>query len=108
MKELGVDAVQRYNHRLAWEGAHHLARRWKTEFVAPESMIGTLATIELPASAGSTVDQAATLRDRLLFEDHIEVQMHAAHDRVHARISAQIYNDMADIDRLADAVLRRM
>jgi selenocysteine lyase/cysteine desulfurase len=25
---------------------------------------------------------------------------------VHARISAQIYNDLSDIDRLADAVLR--
>lgn len=105
MKELGADAVQRYNHALAWDGARHLAARWKTAFVAPESMIGTLATVELPESAGSTEEEAAALRDRLLFDNQIEVQMHAAHGRVHARISGQIYNDMADIDRLADAVL---
>ncbi|MGZ8256099.1 MAG: aminotransferase class V-fold PLP-dependent enzyme [Burkholderiaceae bacterium] len=106
MQELGVEAVQRYNHSLAWDGAHHLARRWGTEFLAPESLVGTLATVELPPSAGSTEEEAATLRDRLLFEDRIEVQMHAARGRVHARISAQIYNELSDIDRLADAVLR--
>jgi isopenicillin-N epimerase len=106
MRELGVDAVQRYNHDLAWQGARLLAERWRTEFVAPESMIGTLATVELPAAAGTTADDASTLRDRLLFRDGIEVQVHAAHDRVHARISAQIYNDLSDIERLADAALR--
>jgi isopenicillin-N epimerase len=106
MRELGVETVQRYNHQLAWDGARHLARRWKTEFLAPESMIGTMATVMLPAAAGATESDAAQLRDRLLFEDRIEVQMHADHDRLHARISAQVYNDIADIDRLADAVLR--
>ena len=106
MQELGVQAVQRYNHALAWDGAHHLATRWGTEFLAPESMVGTLATVELPPSAGTTEEEAAALRDRLLFEDRIEVQMHAAWGRVHARISAQIYNDLSDIDRLADAVLK--
>ncbi|HEX6975561.1 MAG TPA: aminotransferase class V-fold PLP-dependent enzyme [Vicinamibacterales bacterium] len=108
MKELGVEAVQRYNHALAWDGGRHLAKRWKTEFVAPESMIGTLATVELPKAAGSTAEEAAALRDRLLFEDKIELQMHAAHGRVHARISAQVYNDMDDVERLAEAVLRRL
>lgn len=106
MRELGVEAVQRYNHSLAWEGARRLANRWNTEFVTPESMVGTMATVMLPQAAGSTVDEAATLRDRLLFDDRIEVQMHAYEGRLHARISAQIYNDMADIDRLAEAVLR--
>ena len=106
MRELGVEAVQRYNHSLAWEGAHRLAGRWNTELVAPESMVGTMATVMLPRAAGSTGDEAAALRDRLLFDDRIEVQMHAFEGRVHARISAQIYNDMADIDRLAEAVVR--
>ncbi len=106
MRDLGVEAVQRYNHTLAWEGAHRLAARWGTAFVAPESMVGTLATVAMPESAGASDEDAARLRDRLLFEDTIEVQVHASQGRVHARISAQIYNDMADIDRLAEAVLR--
>ena len=48
----------------------------------------------------------ARLRDRLLFDQRIEVQIHASHDRIHARISAQIYNDMEDVERLAEAVSR--
>lgn len=106
MRELGVEDVQRYNHALAWEGARHLAGRWQTALLTPEPMIATMATVMLPAALGSTADDAAALRDRLLFEDGIEVQLHAWKDRLHARISAQIYNDMEDVERLAAAVLR--
>lgn len=106
MRELGVEAVQAYNHSLAWRGAQRLAERWKTEVASPESMCGTMATVELPPSAGATNEDAARLRDRLLFDQRIEVQIHASHDRIHARISAQIYNDMEDVERLAEAVSR--
>lgn len=104
--EWGLDEIRRYNHRLAWDGAQHLAARWGTAFTTPEALIGTMATVELPAAAGKVRDDAVRLRTRLLEEDGIEVQMHAYRDRVRARISAQVYNDMDDIERLADAVLR--
>jgi selenocysteine lyase/cysteine desulfurase len=42
----------------------------------------------------------------LLFKDGIEVQLHAFRDRLYVRISAQVYNTMEEIDRLADAVRR--
>lgn len=106
--EWGLAEIQRYNHRLAWEGAQHLAARWGTEFSTPEALIGTMATVELPAAAGTVREDAVRLRTRLLEEDGIEVQMHAYRDRVRARVSAQIYNDMDDIERFADAVLRRV
>ena len=48
------------------------------------------------------------MRDALLFDDGIEAHVHLYRDRVHARISAQIYNELADIDRLAEAVLRHV
>ena len=105
MRELGVEAVQAYNHALAWRAAQHLADAWGTGITTPESMCGTMATVMLPEPAGSTNEDAARLRDRLLFEDRIEVQVHAWKGRVHARISAQIYNDMDDIERLARAVV---
>jgi isopenicillin-N epimerase len=108
MREWGLDAIQAYNHRLAWTGAQRLAERWQTLFDVPEAMIGTMATVPLPESAGRTPEQAMAMRDALLFEDGIEVQMHAYRDRVWARISAQIYNDLNDIERLAEAVLRRV
>jgi isopenicillin-N epimerase len=107
MEDLGADAVRAYNHALAWNGARVLAERWGTEFVTPETMIGTMATIVLPASLGSTADDAVQLRHRLLFEDRIEVQVHAWKDRLHARISGQIYNDLDEIERFASAILER-
>jgi isopenicillin-N epimerase len=64
--------------------------------------------VPAPAAAGTTPSEAQALRDALLFEDDIEVQVHAYRGRVWARISAQIYNDINDIDRLAEAVVRRV
>lgn len=106
--EWGLDAIQQYNHTLAWQGAQRLADVWGTDTLAPESMVGTMATVALPLSAGRDRDAAVRLRAALLDEDAIEVQMHAYRDRVHVRISGQIYNDMDDVDRLAAAVRRRL
>jgi isopenicillin-N epimerase len=105
MRELGVDAVRQYNHELAWNGARRLAERWGTTFVTPEAMIGTMATVMLPEKLGSTADDAARVRDALLFGDRIEVQVHAFRGRLYTRICGQIYNEPTDTERLADAVL---
>jgi isopenicillin-N epimerase len=105
MRELGVAAVQHYNHLLAWNGARRLAERWGTTFETPEPLVGTMATVVMPEAAGRTDDDSLIVRDRLLFEHRIEVQVHAFKDRLHARISAQIYNTLEDIERLAEAVL---
>ena len=105
MREYGVDNVRQYNHTLAWSGAHHLAQRWGTKFEVPESMVGTMATLEMPERIGKTTEEALTVRDRLLFDHNVEVQVHSFRDRMHVRICGQVYNTMQDIDRLADAVL---
>jgi isopenicillin-N epimerase len=107
MREIGIEAVRRYNHTLAREGAHALAARWETPFETPESMIGTMATVALPAEMGRTKDQAVRLRAALHDEDGIEVQLHAWRERLWVRISGQIYNDMSDMERLAEAVQAR-
>jgi isopenicillin-N epimerase len=106
MRELGLDAVRGYNHALAWEGARLLADRWGTALTMTEPWVGTMATVPLPPAAGSTADDAARLRDRLLFEEGIEVQLHELRGRLMARISAQIYVETADLERLAAAVER--
>lgn len=108
MREWGVDAIQRHNHALVWEAARQLARCWRTEFDVPEAMVGTMATVPLPAALGTTRADATRLRDALLFEDGIEVQVHSFRDCLYARIAAQVYNDMSDFERLAGAVVRRV
>jgi isopenicillin-N epimerase len=107
MGELGVGAVQGWNHTLAWEAGQWLCRRWSTELGVREAQTGTMITVPLPASLGSTRDDAARLRDVLLYEDGIEVQLHAFGDALYTRISAQVYNEIADVERLGEAVLRR-
>jgi isopenicillin-N epimerase len=107
MRELGVDAVQGYDHALAWRAGEMLGARWGVPIVQNEAQIGTMITVPLPESAGASREDAARLRDALLFDDHIEVQLHAFHGRLWVRVSAQIYNDESDVERLASAVAAR-
>ena len=107
-QEWGLDDIRRHNHGLAWLGAHRLSERWGTEWSVPEPLVGSMAMVTLPLRAGTSRDEALAMRDSLLFDEGIEVHMNAYGGRVRARISAQIYNDESDIDRLAEAVLRRL
>jgi isopenicillin-N epimerase len=107
LRDLGVDAVWRHNHDLAWRAARALTDRWRTTLGIDETAVGFMATVPLPQSLGRTSDEAARLRDALLFDDRIEVQVHAAHDQLWTRVSVQVYNDWEDIERLGDAVARK-
>jgi isopenicillin-N epimerase len=107
LHEIGLERVLGWNHDLAWRGARELAERWGTRFVAPEEMVGPMATVALPVSLGGTREDAARLRDALLFEDGIEVHVWARGGRLGLRFAVQIYNDAGDVDRLGAAVARR-
>ena len=63
-----------------------------------------MVSVALPESLGSTRDDAIRLRDRLLFEHNIEVHVYAWKGRLRARVSAQIYNEMADVQHLMSAL----
>jgi isopenicillin-N epimerase len=106
LEELGFDAVRRYNHDLVVRAARLLADRWGTRFEIDDADIGFMATVPLPERLGSTADAAARLRDRLLFDHRIEVQVHAGHGRLWTRISAQVYNELSDYERLGDAIAK--
>jgi isopenicillin-N epimerase len=106
LRDLGLDRVRAYNHDLAWRAAVYLADRWGSTLAMDESAVGCMATVAAPASAGTTGEDAMRLRDRLWVEDRIEVHVHARAGRVWLRVSAQAYNEWADIERLGEAVRR--
>ena len=106
-RELGGEEARARNHELAWSAALRLAAMWGSDFSTPKSMIGPMATLAAPAGLGGDVEAAARLRDGLLDEDGIEVQVHAHQGRIYVRIAAQIYNEAGDYERLGEAVLRR-
>ena len=107
LESLGVDELRRHNHGLAWQAARYLTDLWKTPLEIDESAVGCMVSVMTPEACGTTPPDAARLRDRLLFEHGIEVQVHARLDRVWVRVSAQAYNDMQDIERLGAAVLQK-
>ncbi|MEP7307337.1 MAG: aminotransferase class V-fold PLP-dependent enzyme [Acidobacteriota bacterium] len=101
------DACVEYMHGLALEAASILTQRWHTQFDIPYDMVGSMVTVPLPPDAGASDADAERLRLAMLVEDRIEVQLHAWRGRLWARVSAQIYNERSDIERLADAVALR-
>jgi isopenicillin-N epimerase len=107
LHELGLDRIRRYNHDLAWRAARQLTERWGTNLFCDEPSIGSMVSVPVPAALGTTAESATSLRDELLEVDHIEVQVHAMKGRIWVRVSAQIYNDLEDIDRLSEVVARR-
>ncbi|MCU0655298.1 MAG: aminotransferase class V-fold PLP-dependent enzyme [Polyangiaceae bacterium] len=107
LRELGVEAVQRYNHRWAWEAACALRDELGAELLAAEGLVGTMATVALPAAFGATMEEAVRLRDALLGEERIEVQMHASGGRVHLRVSGQIYLGSEATEALVRALASR-
>ena len=105
LRELGLDAVLAHNHDLAWRAEQFLTDRWGTTLEFDETSVGAMVTV--PASLGSTSADAVRLRDALLFEDGIEVQVHAHASRVWVRVAAQVYNDWTDVEHLAQALAGR-
>jgi isopenicillin-N epimerase len=107
LREWGLDAVFAYMHGLAWEAGGMLADAWGTTVDTPREMIGAMITVPLPASAGSTFEDAERLRLALLVEERIEAPIHPWRGRLWTRVSAQIYNDRADIATLANGVMTK-
>jgi isopenicillin-N epimerase len=108
LDDLGVDKVQDYNHHLAWRAAELLTSRWGTTLGVKEADVAFMVTLPLPEAFGNTPEAATRLRDALLFEDRIEIQLHAGHGRLWARVSCQVYNEIEDVEKLASAVDARV
>jgi len=81
-----------------------MAARWNSTLLGPEDMIGTMVAVPLPGRLGSTRDDGIRVRDALLFDHGIEVHVYAWKERLRVRVSAQIYNEMADVERLINAL----
>jgi isopenicillin-N epimerase len=111
LERLDFAAARAYNHDLLWRGTallgERLARHAAGEpmpAAAPESMSGSMTAIRLPAAFGCDVEAARRLRDRLLFEHRIEVQVGCWRERIWMRISTQVYNEIEDFELLAGAL----
>ena len=103
MASYGLDAVWNYTHELAWWAGQFLADAWGTPFTTPEEMIAAMVTVQLPPVLGG--DRADAVRVfRELAARGIEAPVYAIGSHLETRVSAPIYCDRADVERLATAI----
>ncbi len=104
-RAMGDGNLRARNHALAVDAAALLAAAWGTEAAAPPDMLGSMAAVRLPGGAEATAAGAAVAHDVLWDGHRIEAPVHAVAGALWLRVSAQIYNDIAEYRRLAEAVL---
>lgn len=102
--EWGGAALRRHNHELAMEGARMVEAEFGRALRTPEGLFGPMVNVGLPARFGTTKDEAVALQRRLLAVHGIEVPVFGDHEGLRMRISAQIYNDRSDMERLVEAL----
>jgi len=105
----GWPALMQRNHELALAGRALLCQSLRIPEPAPAEMIATLASVPLPDSTGAP-PAAGSMNDplqQIVYDrDRIEVPIFAfpQHPRRLVRISAQLYNSIDQIERLARAL----
>jgi isopenicillin-N epimerase len=104
----GWRELRERNHALAVSARHFLCERLEVEPPCPENMLGAMATIPLPeefqrAPRSGKIDAEQL---RLYDEFGIEVPFNRAGqpEARYFRVSAQIYNSLADYEYLASAL----
>jgi isopenicillin-N epimerase len=105
-RSMGNGALRARNHALAASASAELARCWGTETGATADMIGAMGVIRLPSGAAATPEAARALNNELWERHRIEVPVVAIGVDLWVRISAQIYNESKDYERLATAVAK--
>lgn len=112
----GAAALAARNHRLALAARDRLCRALGCDPPAPDSMLGTMATVVLPdepepdkTDFTTSPSPSLPLYTRLLHDHGIDVPVSAwpALPRQTLRISAQAYNHLGQFERLAEILKRQ-
>jgi isopenicillin-N epimerase len=108
----GWPEIRRRNRALALEGRRILCDALRIEAPAPESMIGAMAAMPLPAGRVAPASPLFIdpIQDALWRRHAIEVPVNlwpAWPSRV-LRVSAQLYNDRSQYERLAAALVEEL
>jgi isopenicillin-N epimerase len=108
----GIAALQRHNHDLALAGRDLLCAAIGSEPPAPAAMLGSLASVVLPAGTAPAVGPLGLdpLQLRLWQQWHIEVPVMTwpSPKLRMLRISPQIYNSIEQYQLLAQAVAKEL
>ena len=104
-ERFGEAAIRAYNHALVMAASEMLVARWGTEAGGAEALTGSMRCVRLPDGFEATPEGAHGLRWRLSDEHKVQVAIYCREEALWARLSAQVFNEIVDYERLADAVL---
>jgi isopenicillin-N epimerase len=107
MDKFGEESVRVHNHGLVRQGMALLCEAWKVRVDTPDCMIGSMGLVPLPDDIPYATDEESRvkLQKRLWEGFGIEVSPSFSHDgTIWLRFSAQIYNSLADYEKLARAI----
>ncbi len=105
----GWPEIMQRNRQLAIDTRRMLLKRWDLPELCPDSMLGSIATVQLADAApdGRTSFLQPDPWQQCLFDEHqIEVPIFSwpAPPKRMLRISAQLYNAPSDYENLAEAI----
>lgn len=106
----GWAGIRSSNHQLVLEGRKIIADAMGTDPLAPDDMIGSIASISIPPLDGQSDDIFDPLMLELRHRWKIEVPVFTWPDPEHRliRISAQQYNNLDEYERLASALVAQL
>jgi len=108
----GWPEIRRRNHALALQARDILIDALQIEKPAPDEMIGSMAAVPIPDSPYDTHSLFGNdpVQDVLFDKYRIEVpvMLWPKHPKRVLRVSAQLYNEPAEYERLADALRREV
>ncbi|XP_059153483.1 uncharacterized protein LOC131939285 [Physella acuta] len=102
--------IREYMYKTAQDGAQILVKSWKSQLAAPSSMFGSMVLVQLPSCVHSmfpVIDYSAAERvQNMLYHDfNVEVPIKSVQGSLYVRISAHVYNEASDYEKLAKAML---
>ena len=104
----GWPEIRRRNHALAVSARALLCERLGVEAPCPDKMLGSMAAIPLPASWQDRTARGKIDSEQLRLYDEFGIEVplsrHGLPERRWVRVSAQLYNTLADFEYLASAL----
>jgi isopenicillin-N epimerase len=98
---LGAEAMRVHNAALARDAGAMLAEAWGSEAAAAPEFCASMFSMRLPGGAGGDRDAARRLAAELTERHRITAGVMVLDGGLWVRVSAQIYNESGDYERLA-------
>lgn len=107
----GEEAIHAYCNKLARQGGELVAKKWGTHMIEneEETLTVAMANVQLPFENKAGLSDAIITRSffhKLIFDHHTTGQPFKHNGHWYLRLSAQVYNELADFEHLADSGLQ--